>query len=180
VTRWIPFTVAPRVEVGHHRSDRWRAPVRLGPPLVKPVSPYRFFWPTLGRTDDFDKFNRETISVEPTYPRKFRSFSSFLRFFSLNLLQILYRTFGIHLSHRKRIMWLQGHHWSDRWSAPVRPVLPWEKGFWATKEDFHSNYYRCFGYDIKSWYWSRNHQFLEEWRIIQFIRKFLDPSKRER
>jgi hypothetical protein len=69
--KWVDiFTVGPRVEVGRHRSDRWRAPVR-------PVSPYRFFWPSLGRTDDFDKFNREALSVEPTYPRKFRSFSSF-------------------------------------------------------------------------------------------------------
>jgi hypothetical protein len=40
------------------------------------VSPYRFFRPFLGRTGDLDKFNRETLSVEPTYPRKFLSFSS--------------------------------------------------------------------------------------------------------
>jgi hypothetical protein len=114
--------MAPRVEVGCHRSDRW-------PPLVEPVSPYRFFRPTLGRTDDFDKFNREAISVEPTYPRKFWSFSSFLRFCSLNLLQIFYRTFCIHLGRRKMIMWLQGHRRSDRWWAPVRTVLPWENNF---------------------------------------------------
>jgi hypothetical protein len=93
------------------------------------VSPYRFFRPTLGRTDDFDKFNRETLSVEPTYPRKFRSFSSILRFFSLNLLQIFYEALCTHLGHRKLIMWLQGHHRSDRWCAPVRPVLPWENDF---------------------------------------------------
>jgi hypothetical protein len=110
-----------------HRSDRW-------PPLVEPVSPYRFFRPTLGRTDDFDNFNREALSVEPIYPRKFRSFSSFLRFCSLNLLQIFYRTFCIHLGRRKTIMWLQGHHRSDRWWAPVRPVLPWDKDFEPHKE----------------------------------------------
>jgi hypothetical protein len=79
----IFLLLGPRVEVGRHRSDRW-------PPLVEPVSSYQFFRPTVGRTDDFDKFNREAISVEPTYPRKFRSFSSFLRFCSLNLLQIFY------------------------------------------------------------------------------------------
>jgi hypothetical protein len=45
-----------------HRSDRW-------PPKVEPVSPYRFFRPTLGRTDDLDKFDRESLSVEPTRPR---------------------------------------------------------------------------------------------------------------
>jgi hypothetical protein len=119
----------PRVEVGRHRSDRWWARSDRWPPLVEPVSPYRFFWPSLGRNDDFEKFNREILSVELTYPRKFWSFSSFLRFCSLNLLQIYYRTFCIHLGHRKRIMWLQGHHRSDRWCAPVRPVLPWENGF---------------------------------------------------
>jgi hypothetical protein len=42
------------------------------------VSPYQFFRPFLDKTDDFDKFNREALSVEPTYPQKFRSFSSFL------------------------------------------------------------------------------------------------------
>jgi hypothetical protein len=100
--------LAPRVEVRCHRSDRWRAPFR-------PVSPYRFFQPSLGRTDDFEKFNRETLSVEPTYPRKFQSFSSILRFFSLNLLQIFYETLCIHLGHKKTMMWLHGHHQSDRW-----------------------------------------------------------------
>jgi hypothetical protein len=49
-----------------HRSDRW-------PPLVEPVSPYRFFRPTLGRTEDPDKFQQrvligrtDTPSVVPT------------------------------------------------------------------------------------------------------------------
>jgi hypothetical protein len=37
-----------------HRSDRW-------PPLVKPESPYRFFWPTLGRTDDLDKIQQRGL-----------------------------------------------------------------------------------------------------------------------
>jgi hypothetical protein len=48
VKRWIPFTVAPRVEVGRHRSDRWRAPVR-------PVTAH-------GRAS-------EPLSVFPTHPR---------------------------------------------------------------------------------------------------------------
>jgi hypothetical protein len=110
-----------------HRSDRWS-------PLVEPVSLYRFFRPSFGRTDDFDKFNRETLSVEPTYPRKFRSFFSILRFFSLNLLQKFYDTLCIHLGRRKLIMWLQGHHRSDRWCAPVTPVLSWENNFEAQRK----------------------------------------------
>jgi hypothetical protein len=116
------FTVGPRVEVGRHQSDRW-------PPSVEPLSPYRFFRPTLGRTVDFNKFNKETLSVEPTYPRKFWSFSSILRFFSLNFLQIFYETLCIYLGRRNMIMRLQGHHRSDRWCTPVRPVLPWENDF---------------------------------------------------
>jgi hypothetical protein len=62
VKRRIFLLLGPRVEVGRHRSDRWL-------PMVEPVSPYRFFRPTLGRTDDLEKFNREAISVESTYPR---------------------------------------------------------------------------------------------------------------
>jgi hypothetical protein len=164
-----------------HRSDRW-------PPLVEPVSPYRFFQPSLGRTDDFDKFNREALSVELTYPQKFWFFASFLRFCSLNLLQIFYRTFCIHLGCKKIIMWLQGRHRSNWWCAPVRPLMrtgqtgaPLRKRFWATQGDFHPNLYRYFGYETWRWYWSKNHQFLEEWRIIQFIRKFLIlPRERDK
>jgi hypothetical protein len=48
VKRWILFTVAPRVEVGRHRSDRWRAPVR-------PVTAH--------------SQAREPLSVFPTHPR---------------------------------------------------------------------------------------------------------------
>jgi hypothetical protein len=110
-----------------HRSNRW-------PPLVELVSPYQFFRPFLGKTIDFDKFNRETLSVEPTYHRKFRSLSSILRFCSLNLLQIFYETLCIHLGPRRMIMWLQGHHRSDRCCAPVRPVLPWENDFEPHRE----------------------------------------------
>jgi hypothetical protein len=35
----------------------------------------------------------------------------------------------IHLGCINTIMWLQGHHRSDRWLAPVRPVRPWETDF---------------------------------------------------
>jgi hypothetical protein len=49
-----------------HRSDRWLPP-------VEPESPYRFFRPTLGRTDDPDKIRQkvligrtDTPSVVPT------------------------------------------------------------------------------------------------------------------
>jgi hypothetical protein len=44
----IPFTVAPRVDAGRHRSDWWRAPVR-------PVT-------AAGRA-------REPLSVIPIHPR---------------------------------------------------------------------------------------------------------------
>jgi hypothetical protein len=37
-----------------HRSDRW-------PPMVEPESPYRFFRPTLGRTDDLDKIQQRGL-----------------------------------------------------------------------------------------------------------------------
>jgi hypothetical protein len=36
------------------RSDRW-------PPKVEPESPYRFFRPTLGRTDDLDKIQQRGL-----------------------------------------------------------------------------------------------------------------------
>jgi hypothetical protein len=37
-----------------HRSDRW-------PLMVEPESPYRFFRPTLGRTDDLDKIQQRGL-----------------------------------------------------------------------------------------------------------------------
>jgi hypothetical protein len=52
--------------VDGHRSDRWQ-------PLVKPERPYRFFRPTLSRTEDPDKIQQrvliggtDTPSVVPT------------------------------------------------------------------------------------------------------------------
>jgi hypothetical protein len=54
VKGWIPFTVAPRDEVRRHRSDRW-------PPMVEPESPYRFFRPNLGRTEDLDKIRQRGL-----------------------------------------------------------------------------------------------------------------------
>jgi hypothetical protein len=60
----IPFIVAPRADAGRHRSDRWQ-------PLVKPERPYRFFRPPhlLVEPKILIKFNRESLSVEPTRPR---------------------------------------------------------------------------------------------------------------
>jgi hypothetical protein len=37
-----------------HRSGRW-------PPLVEPESPYRFFRPTLSRTEDLDKIRQRVL-----------------------------------------------------------------------------------------------------------------------
>jgi hypothetical protein len=119
--KWIPFTVAPRVAPERHRSDRWGAPIRLVTPRVQPVSPYRKYRLGVGKTEDLGNSNIEAISVEPTWPRKFRSFSSILRFCSLNLLEIFYETLFFQLSLRKRKLWLKvatgqtgGQHRSDR------------------------------------------------------------------
>jgi hypothetical protein len=103
-----------------------------------------------------------------------------LRFFSLNLLQIFYSNL-----HPLR---LQEKGYVTSREPPVRPVMrtsqtgaPLRKSFWASEEDFHPNLFICLGYEIDSWYWSNNHQFLEKWRIIQFIRKFLIlPRKRDK
>jgi hypothetical protein len=150
------FTVGPRVEVGHHRSDRW-------PPSVEPVSPYRFFRPTLSRTVDFDKFNKETLSVEPTYPRKFWSFSSILRFFSLNLLQIFYETLCIHLGRRNMIMRLQGHHRSDRCSL--------EKTILSHKGRFPSQPLEMF------WIWDRELILIQKSSFLRGVKDYPIYSK---
>jgi hypothetical protein len=44
----------------------WTPPVRLVTALGQTSESLAVFRPVLGSTDDFDKFNRETISVEPT------------------------------------------------------------------------------------------------------------------
>jgi hypothetical protein len=45
-----------------HRSDWW-------PPKVEPESPYLFSDPPSVEPTILIKFNREALSVEPTYPR---------------------------------------------------------------------------------------------------------------